>query len=200
MGEPARARDLAVVEDFYARRERRALVQLLPARVHAALDAELASRGWEIDSPTDVLVADADTLRADARRPADVALSARPEAAWMAAWAQAEGRADADAHASMLGRIEPATAFALAGDGAGVGFSVCERGWAGLYSIATAPWARRRGVARAIVAALAGWAAGKGARRIYLLVETDNDAALALYVSLGFRRSHGYHYRRAPER
>jgi ribosomal protein S18 acetylase RimI-like enzyme len=100
----------------------------------------------------------------------------------------------------MLGRIEPATAFALAEGGAGAGFSVCERGWTGLYSIATASWARRRGVARAVIAELVGWAASQGARRVYLQVETDNDAALALYVSLGFRRSHGYHYRMAPER
>jgi ribosomal protein S18 acetylase RimI-like enzyme len=129
-----------------------------------------------------------------------VTLTADPAPAWIAAWGAAERRADADAHAAMLGRIEPAAAFALADGGAGAGFAVCERGWAGLYSIATAPWARRRGIARAVIAALVGWAAGQGARRVYLLVETDNDAALALYVSLGFKRSHGYHYRMAPAR
>jgi ribosomal protein S18 acetylase RimI-like enzyme len=216
MGDGAQARDVAVVEDFYARRGRRALVQLLPAGAHAALDAELAGRGWEVDSPTDVLVADVGAVlaavapspaRGAAAAPAggaaaapEVALTGDPGPAWIAAWGAAEGRADADAHAAMLGRIEPATAFALADGGAGAGFSVCERGWAGLYSIATASWARRRGVARAVIAALVGWAAGQGARRAYLLVETDNDPALALYMSLGFRRSHGYHYRMAPAR
>jgi RimJ/RimL family protein N-acetyltransferase len=111
-------------------------------------------------------------------------------------WPAAE---NAHEHArTVLERIEPATAYALAGEDLGVGLAVCERGWAGLFGVATAASARRRGIARGVVHALARWSAEHGAQRIYLQVETGNEPAHALYASAGFRRSHGYHYRSAP--
>jgi ribosomal protein S18 acetylase RimI-like enzyme len=192
------ARDLRVVEDFYARVGAPALVQLAPAEEHAALDAELAARGWSTTGPTDVLTADTETVLARTA-PGAVALDAQAGRSWVATWAACEGRRDADEHArEVLARIEPATAYARAADGSGVGLAVCERGWAGLFCVATASHARRRGVARAVVHALTRWAAERGAQHIYLQVETDNAAAHALYAGVGFSRSHGYHYRLAP--
>jgi N-acetylglutamate synthase len=196
----ADARDLAVVEDFYARHGRRALVQVAPAQAHAELDDELAGRGWSAQGATDVLVADVETVLAGTAA-GQVAIVPRPDARWVATWAACEGRRDAAEHArDVLARIEPAAAYALAGDGAGVGLSVCERGWAGLFSVATAHHARRRGVAQAIVHALTRWAAQHGAARIYVQVEADNEPAHALYARAGFTRSHSYHYRLAPSR
>ena len=190
--------DPALVEDFYARRGARALVQVSPTEAWTSLDAALAARGWSSEGPTDVLAADSATVLARTT-PGDVALTARPDADWVAAWAACEARPDADVHArEVLGRIEPATAYAIAGDGLGVGLAVCERGWAGLFCVATAMSARRRGIARTVVHALTGWAAGRGAQRIYLQVESGNTAAHALYAGAGFGRSHGYHYRVAP--
>lgn len=189
-----------MVEDFYARRERRALVQISPAEQHARLDAELARRGWSSQGHTDVLVAAAGTVLARTR-PGDVAIAPRPDARWVAAWATCEGRPDAAEHAhDVLARIEPAAAYALAGEAAGVGLAVCERGWAGLFSVATAHHARRQGVAQAVVHALTRWAAHGGAQRIYLQVEAGNEPAHALYARAGFSRSHSYHYRLAPGR
>jgi N-acetylglutamate synthase len=196
----AGARDLAVVEDFYARHGRRALVQISPAERHVRLDAELARRGWSTDGHTDVLVAGADAVLARTR-PGAVAIAPRPDPRWVASWAACEDRQDAEEHArDVLARIEPAAAYALAGAGAGVGLSVCERGWAGLFSIATARHARRRGLAQAVVHALTRWAARRGTQRIYLQVEAGNEPAHALYARAGFTRSHGYHYRLAPGR
>jgi ribosomal protein S18 acetylase RimI-like enzyme len=192
------APDPGVVEGFYARHGGRALVQIAPAEAWAQLDAELARRGWATEGPTDVLVAAADTVLAHTP-PGDVAIAPRPDARWIATWAACEGRPDADKHArEVLARIEPETGYALAAGGAGVGLAVCERGWAGLFCVATAERARRRGVARAVVHALTRWAAERGAQRIYLQVESDNAAAHALYGSAGFSRSHGYHYRVGP--
>jgi len=69
---------------------------------------------------------------------------------------------------------------------------VVDDDWLGLSLIEVAPQAQRRGLARHVMAGLAGWAAGHGARRAYLQVEADNDAALALYATLGFTTHHRY--------
>ena len=192
------APDAGMVEDFYTTRGRQALVQIAPDTDRAELDEQLALRGWTSDGPTDVLVADADTALARTQ-PGDVAVRSRADAAWVQTWAACEGRPDAREHADeVLARIEPATGFAIAGHGEGVGLAVYERGWAGLFCVATAPEARGRGVARTVVHALTSWATRHGAQRIYLQVDSDNAPAHALYASAGFTRSHGYHYRAAP--
>jgi N-acetylglutamate synthase len=134
-----------------------------------------------------------------ATAPGAVALTDRPDAGWIAAWAACEERADADEHArTVLARIEPPTAYARAPGDLGVGVAVCERGWAGLFCVATAASARRRGIAGHVVHALTTWAVERGARRLYLQVASANAAAHAFYERAGFTRSHGYHYRAAP--
>jgi ribosomal protein S18 acetylase RimI-like enzyme len=199
--------DPALVEDFYARRGVRALVQVSPAEERTGLDAELARRRWTREGRTDVLVAGADAVLAAtapgeglaAAARGEVTLADRPDAGWIAAWAACEGRADAGEHArTVIARIEPPTAYARAADDLGVGMAVCERGWAGLFCVATAAIARRRGIASHVVHALTTWAVEHGARRLYLQVESTNAAAHALYGRAGFTRSHGYHYRAAP--
>jgi ribosomal protein S18 acetylase RimI-like enzyme len=49
------------------------------------------------------------------------------------------------------------------------------------------PPARRRGVARALLAHVVDEARAAGARRVSLQTESDNASALALYASAGFR-------------
>src|SRR5829696_4720159 len=58
----------------------------------------------------------------------------------------------------------------------------------------TVPAARRRGHARAIVHALARWAAESGARQALLQVEETNLVARRLYAGVGFVPSHSYRY------
>ena len=121
------------------------------------------------------------------------------DARWLDAWIAAEGRADAhETYVHVLQWIPPPAGFAVAhieGRRAGVGLAVCERGWSGVFCMAVDPAARRRGVARAVLRALAEWSRARGARGLYLQVECDNAAAQALYASMGFTRSHGYHFR-----
>jgi N-acetylglutamate synthase len=71
--------------------------------------------------------------------------------------------------------------------------------WAGLTAIEVDPAYRRRGLASAVTAALAAYAAARGATGLYLQVEDGNAAARALYRRAGFTEHHGYHYRLAPE-
>ena len=67
--------------------------------------------------------------------------------------------------------------------------------WTGLAAIETAPSARRRGLAKAVLRALLDWAAGRGAMETVLEVTPSNVGALSLYRSLGFRTRHMYHCR-----
>ena len=46
---------------------------------------------------------------------------------------------------------------------------------------------RGRGVGRALLAALADWARGRGVRRLQLLADGTNGPALAFYDRLGWR-------------
>jgi N-acetylglutamate synthase len=60
--------------------------------------------------------------------------------------------------------------------------------------LAVRPEHRRRGLAKALMAACGPWAATRGATRCVLQVAVDNEPALALYESLGFREHHRYRY------
>jgi ribosomal protein S18 acetylase RimI-like enzyme len=72
---------------------------------------------------------------------------------------------------------------------------VVEDGWAGLFALQATTAARRRGVGKAVFRALVDGARAVGAHCLYLQVEQGNTPAQTLFRSLGFRRSHGYHYR-----
>lgn len=60
--------------------------------------------------------------------------------------------------------------------------------------LAVRPTHRRRGVARALMGGLGGWARRRGATWCALQVSVGNDGALALYRDLGFTEHHRYRY------
>lgn len=65
-----------------------------------------------------------------------------------------------------------------------------------IANVATAPEARRRGIARALMTALAEELRARGAARAYLEVRESNTPALTLYTALGFSevgRRRGYY-------
>lgn len=55
-----------------------------------------------------------------------------------------------------------------------------------LYAMWVAPSARGSGAARALVEAVLGWSAERGAMRVTTSVTEDNAAAAALYAAAGF--------------
>jgi N-acetylglutamate synthase len=76
-----------------------------------------------------------------------------------------------------------------------VGLAVLDSGWVGLFDIAVDEQHRRRGLGRTITSAMLAWGADRGAGSAYLQVHSTNDAALAMYASLGFAESYRYWYR-----
>ena len=79
-----------------------------------------------------------------------------------------------------------------------IGRGVVDDGWLGLTAVEVAPEHRRRGLARAVMAAVHGWGAEHGATHAYLQVSADNAAAVALYDRVGYWVHHDYRYRSDP--
>jgi ribosomal-protein-alanine N-acetyltransferase len=119
------------------------------------------------------------------------------------AWAT-PGDADAmaEVHAQAFDNPWSAQAFAelmegpgvfglLAADGPTLGIILCRvaAGEMEVLTVGTAPAARRRGLAKALVRAAVGAARQAGAETAFLEVAVDNEAAAALYAGLGFRRA-----------
>jgi ribosomal protein S18 acetylase RimI-like enzyme len=204
---PATAAPVALVEAFYAARGMPARFQMTPSASPPGLDALLAGRGYEIEAPVDILVADVPRLQSrTGGHDVDVALREGVDDAW----AQTYGALHGDdttpgervaAYGRLLRHVGPPVLVATAdadGAPAGVGFGVVERGWLGVFGMGTRPDLRRRGIATAIMRALAAASTAYGAARCYLQVEVDNDGAHTLYRGLGFTPEYRYHYRSAP--
>jgi GNAT superfamily N-acetyltransferase len=198
-------------EQFYARFGAPARFQVCPG-CPPELDEVLARRGYRVEAELTVLVAAAHRvaeLTSDAARGGDrqarprltVRSSERPDPMWFAVWhaVHAVGY-DPEPEWRLLRRVRQPSRYVMVrfddGEAVAVGRAVAEAGWTGVFAMATLPTARRRGAARAVLSALAGWAAQSGAPRLYLQLEAD-PVARRLYTSAGFADLFSYHYRRA---
>jgi ribosomal protein S18 acetylase RimI-like enzyme len=193
------AEKIAYVERFYARRNLPARFQVCPASLPHDLDAVLADRGYTVPTPTSVQVAPLAALRAV--DPGEATVNEQFDAAWLAAYVAGEGETDPvkiAARRTMLQHVGPPCGFgALWCDGqiAAVAQGVVERGWLGIFTVATLPAFRRRGLASRVLSALGAWAAGHGAQQAYLQVLSSNAPAVNLYDRMGFTTLYQYWYR-----
>jgi ribosomal protein S18 acetylase RimI-like enzyme len=71
-------------------------------------------------------------------------------------------------------------------------------GWAGITSVEVDPAYGRRGLGSALTAACCEHVFASGVKRVFLQVETGNEAARALYERCGFGYAHRYQYRVLP--
>jgi N-acetylglutamate synthase len=181
------------------------VVQVSPAELHLRLDEALEDRGMQFGGASLVLAGELAPRRPALELPVellrgrfDVALG-ELDGEWVAAWADVAGVGEAAETANLvLSQLGDAARFATVfenGDPVAVGIGVVDAEWLGVFSLAVAPSARRRGIAGAVMDALEGWGRGRGARRIYLQVEADNEAALEFYARRGMAIAHSYHYR-----
>ena len=189
------AEALAHARDWYAARGL-PLVVALPTEARRLLDAELAELGWPAEAETHVLAARLDRLAADAGA---ATVDPLPADDWMARFDAGDG--EHDLTRALLTRHD-AAGFARIDDADGVpvaiGRGVVDDGWFGVSGVQVAPDARRRGLARRVMAALTAWAGERGATRSYLQVFVTNEAAITLYRDLGYWHHHDYRYRREP--
>lgn len=185
---------------FYHERGRPAFVQITPASEPAGIDAALAERGWEVESPVSIQVASAG---AAAMPPPggdlECEVLASPEGDWLAL-ADARSRfADSpEVLRGFLARIGARGGYALArrrGEPIAMGLGIGDGAWAGIFLMLTVPEQRGRGAGGAVLGAIADWARSGGAERLYLQVERDNPGAHSLYRRAGFEEAYGYHYR-----
>ena len=188
---------IADAHDWYAARGLPLLVSCpLPAR--QALDDALADRGFVAPFDVHVLVA---SLSAVPTTTEPVEITSEPSADWLAAY-HYRGQAEVPEFGRAILTRHDRLAFAsLRRDGTVVGVArgAVDDGWLGLTAVEVDPGAKRTGVATALMGALRDWAVREhGATRGYLQVETTNDAAIRLYVGLGYWPHHVYRYRIDP--
>jgi GNAT superfamily N-acetyltransferase len=186
------------VERWYASRKLAPTFQVTARTRPAGLDMLLDVRGYRIDAPVAIqTAATADVV--SAAGPSDAVVTRACTNDWFDISAHRGRFAQvADAYRGLLERLGPRARFAVArvdGRPASVGLGVVTEGWMGVFSMLSLPEARRRGAARAVLSALAGTARREGVGDMYLQVERDNVAALALYSAASFRELYGYHYR-----
>jgi ribosomal-protein-alanine N-acetyltransferase len=74
------------------------------------------------------------------------------------------------------------------GKGVIVGYAVCSQvaDEGEILNLATAPGARRKGIGRALLAAVLQWLGERGAVKVFLEVRRSNEAAIAMYEAAGF--------------
>jgi ribosomal protein S18 acetylase RimI-like enzyme len=181
--------------DWYAARDLPLKVQV-PIGARRLLDAALAERGWPAELHTLVLARRLDSPTPTATPAAEVEIAVQPDDAWLAVYRGGAGLVPSGR--ALLTRHPTVGFAALRRDGrtVAVGRGAVDDGWLGIMAVETDPAYRGAGLARAVTAALWAWGAAHGARRTYLQVSVDNEAARALYATLGYWTHHDYHYRR----
>ncbi len=170
----------------------------LTAVVEPGLDEFLAERGYTKKPPTCIHRLDLATL--DPPTFESVICQTNLSKEWLAAYCtlhDIEARRFSLVERMLNNVIPPHCFIALheKGEIASIGMAVYERGYVGLYGIATFPAFRNRGLGRQLVLHLLAWGKANGATKSYLQVVADNSTALRLYTRLGFQEIGHYWYR-----
>jgi N-acetylglutamate synthase len=198
------ARRIEAAERFYSQHGARARFQVC-ADCPGGLDRSLAERGYRREAPISLLTAVAGA-HTDSRAGPDITVHVdmSPGPDWLAVLGATGGPGtDVEHETRLLHRIELPHAYVTVlaeGEPVGIGRAVADAGWTGAFTMLTMPEARRRGVGRLVLLAIARWARANDAPRLYLQVERSNDAARRFYDAVGFTELASYHYRVQPTR
>lgn len=189
---------VARVEEYYRKLgSSQVLFQLSPL-APSSLDSVLAERGYRVDAPVSVMLAEVSTVIQQAPR-GNVCIEPTPGSDFLEVAIQRGRYKDfKEEFLGLLSRVQGRAGFASVetnGRPVASGLGVCDGPLLGLFAISTISDARRRGAASGLLGGLCRWAERKGARHAYLQVEQDNTAALKLFTRHGFREVYSYHYR-----
>ena len=195
----------AAAERLYRSRNQPTIFRVLSI-LDPLLDAGLAARRYTREGETCVLCCDMADVVGAAADPA-VRLLPAPDPAWLDAMSRLQRHTPAQAitYRGIVGAIAVPARFALLATDDGGGSSVAlaygalHAGMLCYESVIVSPDARRRGLARRIIGALAAWARDEeGATAVCLQVQADNTPARALYAGFDLVERYRYHYRRQP--
>ena len=187
-------------EHWYAGRDLLAVFHLdLPASglvEDDPLGAELLGRGYAVDQPTVTMTAASADIPLLTEHSVPVTMDAALTPVWLQAYAQQRSITPGVSEQVLTGSPGQLFASTTAPDGTITALArmSVHPGWAGLHALWVEPGARRQGLARTVVQAVAHLARQHRMRSLFLQVEADDDAALALYASLGFATHHTYVY------
>ncbi|MGW7283392.1 GNAT family N-acetyltransferase [Streptomyces sp. NPDC054844] len=202
LGDPGLPLDeaLTAVRRWYAERGLPAYVQTATGAegTQEPLCAELERRGWVREVTAEVWTGGVAPV-ADLSEGTGVVLSREADEAWLARY-QRKGVSEVALRVLAGG---PSVWFATvpgadAAAPAAIGRCVVDGRWVSFAAVEVDPAQRRRGLATAVMAALARRALDEGASAAWLQVETDNAGARALYAGMGFAAHHAYHHYREP--
>lgn len=188
---------LAAAADFYRQHDLPLLLALSPASAPENLAGELADRGYAVSGPPrSVQTAQLETMTMVSDDHGALITGSLDEG-WYAVVAAVNASFvdHRSAALALLAGVAAPSAYAVVSiDGGPVaaGRGVHDGDWLGIFNMATLPAYRRRGAGSAVLAALAQWAARRGATRAYLQMEADNAAAPRLYGKAGFNRCYEY--------
>ncbi len=201
LGDPGLPLDeaLTVVRRWYGDRGLPAYVQTATGAegTQELLCAELERRGWTREVTAELWVGGLAPV-ADRAEGAGVVLSRTVDEAWLARYRR---KGVDEVALKVLGGGASVWFASVPGEGgtpAAIGRCVVDGRWAVFGAVEVGPEHRRRGLATAVMAALAGRALDEGASAACLQVEADNAGARALYAGMGFAPHHAYHHYREP--
>ena len=195
--EVSTAIDFAI--EFFTSRDLIPRFQVSEASLPSEIDTILADKGFSKVFPVEVWTSVISSLQRMEPSYETVYLDALSEE-WIETYLAASGYnpSSMNTRKGILERTDQPRVYVLARRDESVdavGFGVVEGNWLGIFNIGTRPDKRRSGAALSINHALGLWGEKQGATRVYLQVETNNNAAKHLYTKLGFTHAYTYWYR-----
>jgi N-acetylglutamate synthase len=182
---------LDAVTEFYRRHGLPPQVDV-PLPLATSVEHELRKAGWQPQCTVLVQVMDLPALIEATPEGADFILRATPSSQAMTMIAGRRGPLPEVALRVLTG-VEPVVFAELGGEALRcMGRGTVTDGWLGIFAVETATEARRQGLARQAMGALARWAATHAATRAFLQVESTNEPAIGLYERIGFHTHHRY--------
>ncbi|NRG17177.1 N-acetyltransferase [Rhizobiales bacterium] len=176
-----------------------------------ALGERCDERGWPREGETLVLLRSTDRVASSSDQADGVNIQPEPLGNWLAAFAEIGGtrpQAVTPEAVDRLGRALARVAGVVvafiareeAGKPVGTAIATVDRDLVGIYDVAVAPVARRRGLGARLVHSCLDAGARRDCRYSWLQVTAENEPARHLYAKLGFREFYSYHYRRPLDR